>query len=236
MGQRERQGAVRCRQQGARPQQRRGDGLAEFRRQVHAVGVVGRRRDLCQFPPSAMAHQPVPASLGWRGPGGQLQEGGRASPAGRFTAARTSPRQRSRRAGHALHPAGIDVLAAARCGEKAGGQIDASLPLAGDTELWAKFYQHADLYGVATPLGGFRMHGDQKTSRRMLAYIEESVTVLRRNGGRPTCWRRLPVRRNVSAMSSRPIEETAIGLKDKVKLCFHREENGCWLKRLQASC
>ena len=31
--------------------------------------------------------------------------------------------------------------------EKAGGKIDASLQLGGDFELWAKFYEHADLYG-----------------------------------------------------------------------------------------
>jgi glycosyltransferase involved in cell wall biosynthesis len=68
--------------------------------------------------------------------------------------------------------------------EKAGGRIDASLQLAGDFELWAKFYQHADLYGVPLPLGGFRVHGDQKTAHRMEAYLKEAEAVLTRHGGR----------------------------------------------------
>ena len=68
--------------------------------------------------------------------------------------------------------------------ENAGGAIDASLQLAGDFELWAKFYQHADLYGVPLPLGGFRMHGDQKTAHRMQAYVKEAESVLSRHGGR----------------------------------------------------
>src|SRR5205085_4261366 len=69
--------------------------------------------------------------------------------------------------------------------EKAGGRIDASLHLAGDYELWAKFYQHADLYGVATPLAGFRMHGDQKTGHHMHGYVKEAMNVLVANGGTP---------------------------------------------------
>lgn len=68
--------------------------------------------------------------------------------------------------------------------EKVGGKIDASLQLAGDFELWAKFYQHADLYGVPLPIGGFRMHGDQKTAHRMEAYLKEAEAVLTRHGGR----------------------------------------------------
>jgi len=51
--------------------------------------------------------------------------------------------------------------------ERAGGYIDSSLRLAGDFELWARFYQHADLYGVAALVGGFRGHGHQKTSNRI---------------------------------------------------------------------
>jgi glycosyltransferase involved in cell wall biosynthesis len=78
--------------------------------------------------------------------------------------------------------------------EKVGGRIDSSLQLAGDFELWAKFYQHADLYGVPLPLGGFRMHGDQKTAHRMEAYLKEAEAVLARHGGRleplPSRWRR----------------------------------------------
>lgn len=67
--------------------------------------------------------------------------------------------------------------------EKAGGKIDSTLQLAGDFELWANFFQHADLYGITLPLGGFRMHGDQKTAHRMEAYVKEAEAVLARHGG-----------------------------------------------------
>lgn len=69
--------------------------------------------------------------------------------------------------------------------DRAGARIDTSLSLAGDFELWTRFFQHADLYAVATPLAGFRRHGDQKTARHFNAYLEEAEEVFRRAGGRP---------------------------------------------------
>ena len=69
--------------------------------------------------------------------------------------------------------------------ERAGGYVDASLKLAGDFELWARFYQHADLYGVAALLGGFRTHPAQKTANHLDDYILEAKQVLHRYGGRP---------------------------------------------------
>ncbi len=69
--------------------------------------------------------------------------------------------------------------------ERAGGFIDARYRLAGDFELWARFYEHAELYGVKTPLAGFRVHGEQKTARHMAAYLAEAREVLTRHGGRP---------------------------------------------------
>ena len=69
--------------------------------------------------------------------------------------------------------------------EKAGGRVDESIRIAGDFELWARFYQHADLYGVATPLAGFRIHGDQITGHQMEKYMTLCRDVLARHGGRP---------------------------------------------------
>ena len=69
--------------------------------------------------------------------------------------------------------------------DRAGGHTDASLKLAGDFDLWAKFFRHADLYTVSAPLGGFRAHGDQKTAHHMQAYLEEAEVSLRRHGGHP---------------------------------------------------
>ncbi len=69
--------------------------------------------------------------------------------------------------------------------ERAGGHVDASLRFAGDFELWARFYRHAELYGAETPLGGFRVHGDQKSARHFGEYLEEGEQALLRAGARP---------------------------------------------------
>src|SRR5262249_7113449 len=44
--------------------------------------------------------------------------------------------------------------------EKAGGYFDASLRMAGDFELWVRFFRHARLYPVVSLVGGYRMHAD----------------------------------------------------------------------------
>jgi cellulose synthase/poly-beta-1,6-N-acetylglucosamine synthase-like glycosyltransferase len=48
--------------------------------------------------------------------------------------------------------------------EAAGGRVDEHLPMAGDFELWTRFFEHNDLVTTDIPLGGFRQHGRQKTS------------------------------------------------------------------------
>ena len=69
--------------------------------------------------------------------------------------------------------------------ERAGGCFDTTLSGAGDFELWGRFFQHAKLHGVDTPLGGFRRYGDQKSLQLPFAYVEEAERVLVRMGGRP---------------------------------------------------
>ena len=69
--------------------------------------------------------------------------------------------------------------------DAAGGKVDAGFRMAGDFDLWARFFQHAELYAVGTPLGGFRMHGQQKTSHSIELYYSEALESLKRNGGRP---------------------------------------------------
>jgi len=69
--------------------------------------------------------------------------------------------------------------------EAAGGRLDPSLKLAGDFELWARFFKHADLVGVETPLGGFRAHGDQRSARGREEYLAEARAALAQHGGRP---------------------------------------------------
>lgn len=56
---------------------------------------------------------------------------------------------------------------------KAGG-IDAGMKLAADFDLWSRFYRHADLYGLSSPLACFRLQ-DQQKSMRMEEYLDEAV-------------------------------------------------------------
>ena len=69
--------------------------------------------------------------------------------------------------------------------EKAGAQVGKDFPLAGDFELWARFFDHATLHAVETPLGGFRFHGEQKTGGDRVDYMAEAERALVAHRGRP---------------------------------------------------
>ncbi len=99
--------------------------------------------------------------------------------------------------------------------EKAGAQVGAGYPLAGDFELWARFFQHADLYAVETPLGGFRFHGDQKTGGDRADYLAEAERALAAHGGhRPGPLTRLLRRRGF--------------LRSPAKIVRHHRRTGAW--------
>jgi len=68
--------------------------------------------------------------------------------------------------------------------EKAGGRLDTSYPLGGDFELWARFFQQTELYAVDTPLGGFRVHGEQRSALQRDHYDGDVRRALARHGGR----------------------------------------------------
>jgi hypothetical protein len=61
--------------------------------------------------------------------------------------------------------------------EKAGSRMDATRKLAGDFELWRRFFEHAELVGTPAPLGGFRVQPSQK-SRAMTKYLDEARSAL----------------------------------------------------------
>ena len=69
--------------------------------------------------------------------------------------------------------------------ERAGGRLDPNVEIAADFELWARFYGHAELYGVGVPLAGFRHHHTQKTAGQIETYRREAEDILRRHGGKP---------------------------------------------------
>lgn len=67
--------------------------------------------------------------------------------------------------------------------ERAGGCLDTNYRMAGDFELWARFFEHAELYSVDVPIGCFRRHDDQRTSTSFANYLEEAKTIFARIGG-----------------------------------------------------
>jgi glycosyltransferase involved in cell wall biosynthesis len=68
--------------------------------------------------------------------------------------------------------------------EASGGRLNTEYKLAGDFELWARFFQKSDLVGVQAMLGGFRLHGNQRSQQQSHIYSEEVERVFLREGGR----------------------------------------------------
>ena len=70
--------------------------------------------------------------------------------------------------------------------EKAGAQFAPHIKVAGDFELWDRFFDYALLYSINLPLGAFRQHGTEQISIAMRAqYEEECSAVLARHGNNP---------------------------------------------------
>jgi GT2 family glycosyltransferase len=62
--------------------------------------------------------------------------------------------------------------------EAAGGRLDTRLRMAGDFELWARFFQHADLWSISAPLGSFRFHDGPLSASGEASYVAEASRVL----------------------------------------------------------
>ncbi len=76
--------------------------------------------------------------------------------------------------------------------EKAGGYVSEDLKFAMDFELWARFYEHADLFGVPIPFGGYRVTGAQKSVESIDQYYSEAGAVLARYSEDKEVEERLP--------------------------------------------
>ena len=57
------------------------------------------------------------------------------------------------------------------------GGVNPEFKLAGDFDLWARFFKETDLYGLSSPLGGFRVHQHQR-SHQVRQYREEALRSL----------------------------------------------------------
>jgi glycosyltransferase involved in cell wall biosynthesis len=67
---------------------------------------------------------------------------------------------------------------------EAAGGFDTGLRLAGDFDLWCRFFKLAEPVTVATPLAMFRRHGNQISSNQAAPYREEALASLLRHGGK----------------------------------------------------
>ena len=69
--------------------------------------------------------------------------------------------------------------------EKAGARVDTGLRVAGDFELWSRFFEHAELFALSVPLGIFRIQPDSFSSREFEPYMEVCRRVLAKYSHRP---------------------------------------------------
>ena len=116
--------------------------------------------------------------------------------------------------------------------ERAGGYLDTSVTLAADYELWARFYQHAELYGVRALLGGYRFRTNQNTERFAKEYREQCRVVLQRYGGKPygrtQAWLRRRVASSLYPALKRVPGATSLGLLFPAKVWVHSGRGGSW--------
>ena len=62
--------------------------------------------------------------------------------------------------------------------EQSGAYLNTGLSLAGDLELWTRFFRHAQLYSVDALIAGYRLHLGQKVELFMDKYLFEAEQVL----------------------------------------------------------
>lgn len=114
--------------------------------------------------------------------------------------------------------------------EKSGGFLNMNHDLAFDFELWLRFFDHAQLYSLATPLSGFRVHDNQKTVIQN-TYIAEAHRVLTERGHALGQGATSFLRKHL-AYPTRfvPVNEllASIGLLERVTTFKHSGRSGKW--------
>jgi len=114
--------------------------------------------------------------------------------------------------------------------ERASGRIDTQWKVAADFELWQRFFQHAKLYAVDTPLAGFRQHGDQKTNQLKNEYQREAMDILRGAGGVTPGYLKSSLRSAAARLCPELLRPLAaqLGLLHPCKLCLRRKDESGW--------
>lgn len=69
--------------------------------------------------------------------------------------------------------------------QRAGATIATEFDLAGDFDLWRRFYMHDDLHGVSSPLGGFRARQGQRSENieKYCLQAQRSLLTMRQDFG-----------------------------------------------------
>jgi glycosyltransferase involved in cell wall biosynthesis len=114
--------------------------------------------------------------------------------------------------------------------ERAGGRIDTRWQIAADFALWLRFFQHAELYAVDTPLAGFRQHGDQKTTHQKEFYRREATQILHEHGGRAPGFFRSSLRAAAARHCPESLRSLAsrAGLMHPCQLCVRKRDESGW--------
>jgi glycosyltransferase involved in cell wall biosynthesis len=115
--------------------------------------------------------------------------------------------------------------------EKAGGFVDSSLEYAADFDLWARFFEHAQLYSADVPLAAFRRQEGQKTATAFADYISEAKSVLGRYGSTVPDPEVMPwrVRQRTDPTSARALIRA--GLADPAPIVVFDWETKGWIIR-----
>jgi glycosyltransferase involved in cell wall biosynthesis len=114
--------------------------------------------------------------------------------------------------------------------DRAGGHLDTRVSLAADFELWARFFRVAELWTARTPLAGFRMHPEQKTTQLYDKYVREAREVLRGYGGKePNRVLRYARSRTRSLLPTRFRHAAAsLGILDERRVCTYSRTSSSW--------
>ncbi len=106
--------------------------------------------------------------------------------------------------------------------QRAGGQLDSSLALAADYELWCRLAEHAQLYGASVVLAGSRRHSEQKTAHSMRMYMAEmdACRTVRPWGWTERHWLFRGIKRRLERVMSRSDRANSRVLYDPGQACW----------------
>lgn len=111
--------------------------------------------------------------------------------------------------------------------DRAGARMDTSLKLAGDFELWARFFQHADLIGVRNVIAGIYLHPNQMTNRFLEQRIEEEKQVIVQYGGKLHATWSAYVRKHLAPLIPNRLA-AQMGIKYPAKIVMYNDAAHKW--------